>query len=254
MADGALAHFRPWLEDIRKEKPHQLADDIEQLFLEKSVTGASAWNRLFDETIASLRFEVEGVELTLEPTLARLSDADETERERAAKALAKTFAANLRVFTLITNTLAKDKEISDQWRGFSDIADSRHLANRVEREVVDALAQAVTGNYARLSHRYYKLKARWFGKKRLAFWDRNAPLPEVPQQNFFVVAGSRDGSRPRMPTSLRMSPTSPVVFLTRGGSMQRSDRVKLQAPSLTRRRLPHIPMCSSTISASRAML
>jgi oligoendopeptidase F len=184
MSEGALARFRPWLEDIRKEKPHQLADEIEQLFLEKSVTGASAWNRLFDETIASLRFEVDGLALTLEPTLARLSDPDETKREGAAKALAKTFAANLRVFTLITNTLAKDKEISDQWRKFSDIADSRHLANRVEREVVEALVQAVTESFPRLSHRYYKLKASWFGKEKLAFWDRNAPLPNAPERVF----------------------------------------------------------------------
>ena len=181
---GELARFRPWLKDIRKEKPHQLADEIEQLFLEKSVTCTSAWNRLFDETIASFRFEVDGLSLTLEPTLARLSDPDETKREVAAKALAITFAANLRVFTLITNTLAKDKEISDQWRKFSDIADSRHLANRVEREVVDALVQAVTESYPRLSHRYYKLKARWFGKEKLAFWDRNAPLLNAPERFF----------------------------------------------------------------------
>ena len=146
-ASGTLAHYRPWLEDIRKEKPHQLADDIEQLFLEKSVTGVAAWNRLFDETVASLRFEVDGESLTLEPTLARMSDPDEKKREAAAHALAKTFAANLRVFTLIMNTLAKDKEISDRWRKFADIADSRHLANRVEREVVEALVSAVTESF-----------------------------------------------------------------------------------------------------------
>jgi oligoendopeptidase F len=184
MSGGALAHYRPWLEDIRKEKPHQLADEIEQLFLEKSVTAAGAWNRLFDETMASLRFEIDGEQLTLEPTLARMSDPDEARREAAAHALAKTFAANLRLFTLITNTLAKDKEISDRWRKFQDIADSRHLANRVEREVVDALAQAVTESYPRLSHRYYKLKARWFGKDKLAFWDRNAPLPRAATRTF----------------------------------------------------------------------
>ena len=204
MTGGGLAHFRPWLEDIRKEKPHQLADEIEQLFLEKSVTGAGAWNRLFDETVASLRFDLDGQSLTLEPTLARLSDPDETKREAAAKALAKTFGANLRVFTLITNTLAKDKEISDRWRKFSDIADSRHLANRVEREVVDALAQAVTESYPRLSHRYYALKARWFGKDKLNYWDRNAPLPRAATRTFSwdqardAVLGAYSGFSPRM--------------------------------------------------------
>jgi oligoendopeptidase F len=203
-ASGTLAHYRPWLEDIRKEKPHQLADDIEQLFLEKSVTGVGAWNRLFDETVASLRFEVDGESLTLEPTLARMSDPDEKKREAAAHALAKTFAANLRVFTLIMNTLAKDKEISDRWRKFADIADSRHLANRVEREVVEALVSAVTESFPRLSHRYYTLKARWFGKAKLAHWDRNAPLPHAPTRVFSwtqardTVLGAYNGFSPRM--------------------------------------------------------
>jgi oligoendopeptidase F len=177
-----LSRYRPWIEDIRKDKPFQLDDRLEQLFHEKSVTGRAAWNRLFDETIAGLRFEIRGEELTLEPTLNKLQDSDETLRRDAAEALAKVFKANLRTFTLITNTLAKDREISDRWRGFTDVADSRHLANRVEREVVDALVAAVREAYPRLSHRYYRLKAKWFGKDRLEHWDRNAPLPRVEQR------------------------------------------------------------------------
>ncbi len=177
-AHPPLARYRPWLEDIRREKPHQLSDETEKLFLEKSVTGRAAWNRLFDETIASLRFPLRGEELTLEPTLNKLQDPDETVRRDAAGALSSVFRSNLRVFTLITNTLAKDKEISDRWRGFSDVSDARHLANRVERDTVEALVAAVQAAYPRLSHRYYTLKARWFGREDLAYWDRNAPLPK----------------------------------------------------------------------------
>src|SRR5256885_3924123 len=129
MADPALGHYRPWIEDVRKEKPYQLDDRIEQLFHEKSVTGQAAWNRLFNDTIANLRFTVGAKTLALEPTLNLLQDRSEKTRRTAAEALAKTFGANLRTFTLITNTLAKDKEISDRWRGFADIADARHLAN-----------------------------------------------------------------------------------------------------------------------------
>jgi oligoendopeptidase F len=178
-ADPPLSHYRPWLEDIRRDKPHQLEDKLERLFLEKSVSGASAWNRLFDETMATLRFDVDGEELTLEPTLNKLQDTDPRMRKRAAEALAKVFKENLRVFSLITNTLAKDKDISDRWRGFKDVADARHLSNRVEPEVVEALVAAVRAAYPRLSHRYYKLKASWFGQEALDFWDRNAPLPKV---------------------------------------------------------------------------
>ena len=182
MRDPALGHYRPWIEDVRKEKPYQLEDRVEELFHEKSVTGYSAWNRSFDETIAGLRFKVAGKSLAIEPTLNLMQDVDGKKRKAAAEALAKTFKDNLRPFALITNTLAKDKEISDRWRGFKDIADARHLSNRVEREVVEALVAAVRAAYPKLSHRYYTLKAKWFGKKRLPHWDRNAPLPKVAQR------------------------------------------------------------------------
>ncbi|RXT46180.1 oligoendopeptidase F [Bosea sp. Tri-44] len=181
-AQAPLSHWKPWLEDLAKDKPHQLEDRIEELFHEKSVTGHGAWNRLFDETIASLRFKVGDDDLTLELTLNRLQDADGAVRKQAAEVLGTVFRQHLRTFGLITNTLAKDKEISDRWRKFEDVADSRHLANRVEREVVDALVAAVREAYPRLSHRYYKLKARWFGQEVLDYWDRNAPLPKVEQR------------------------------------------------------------------------
>src|SRR5207245_5042942 len=118
--------------------------------------------------------------LPIEPALNLLQHRDPATRKAAAAGVGRAFTQHLRTFTLITNTLAKDKEISDRWRGFADIADARHLANRVEREVVEALVEAVRAAYPRLSHRYYALKARWFGKKRLPHWDRNAPLPAVP--------------------------------------------------------------------------
>ena len=180
-ASPPLSYYRPWLNDIRKDKPFQLDDAIEQLFHEKSVSGRSAWNRLFDETIASLRFKVGDQELTLEPTLNRLQEPDARTRKTAAEALATVFSQHLRTFGLITNTLAKDKAIQDKWRGFTDVAQSRHLANRVEPEVVDAMVSAVRAAYPRLSHRYFALKARWFGQTELDFWDRNAPLPRFEQ-------------------------------------------------------------------------
>jgi oligoendopeptidase F len=177
MQTPELGHYRPWIEDLRKDKPYQLEDRVEQLFHEKSQSGYAAWNRLFDQTISGLRFKVAGKELAIEPTLSQLQDRAPEKRKAAGQALAKTFKANERTFALITNTLAKDKEISDRWRGFQDVADSRHLNNRVEREVVDALVSSVRAAYPRLSHRYYRLKAGWFKKKKLAHWDRNAPLP-----------------------------------------------------------------------------
>jgi oligoendopeptidase F len=202
MSDPALAHYRPWLEDIRKEKPYQLSQELELLFHDKSTTSRSAWSRLFNETIAALRFDVDGEQLSLEPTLTLLSNPDESKRRTAAHALAKVFRENSRLFTLVMNTLVKDKEISDRWRGFEDVAASRHLGNRVEPEVVDALVEAVRGKYANLSHRYYAMKARWLGKDRLDYWDRNAPLPHTPDRVFDwdqareIVLGAYKGFSP----------------------------------------------------------
>jgi oligoendopeptidase F len=156
---GLPAITVPGCEDLRKDKPYQLEDRVEQLFHEKSMTGRGAWNRLFDETMDRPALHIDGEELPLEPALNMLQDPDGEAQGGIRRACRDLQGKNQRVFTLITNTLAKDKEISDRWRGFEDIADSRHLANRVEREVVDALAAAVRAAYPRLSHRYYAMKA-----------------------------------------------------------------------------------------------
>ncbi|QPF84031.1 M3 family oligoendopeptidase [Bradyrhizobium genosp. L] len=204
MAEPALGHYRPWIEDLRKDKPYQLEDRVEQLFHEKAQSGYAAWNRLFDQTISGLRFKLAGKELAIEPTLNLLQDKAGDKRKAAAQALAKTFKDNERTFALVTNTLAKDKEISDRWRGFQDVADARHLNNRVEREVVDALVASVRAAYPKLSHRYYALKAGWFKKKKLPHWDRNAPLPFAatgtiawPEARNMVLSAYR-GFSPRM--------------------------------------------------------
>ena len=159
--DPALGHYRPWIEDIRKEKPYQLEDRVEQLFHEKSVTGRGAWNRLFDETIAGAalqgRRQGAGARADAQPAAgSRRREAQGGGRGAGRRPSRRTCGS----FTLITNTLAKDKEISDRWRGFKDVADARHLSNRVEPEVVDALVAAVRAAYPRLSHRYYALKAQ----------------------------------------------------------------------------------------------
>jgi oligoendopeptidase F len=178
LADPGLARYRPWLRDVRAFRAHQLSDELEALLHEKHVVGRAAWVRLFDETLAALRFPLDGKQLTGTEVLHRMTDRDGAVRKAAAKSFAKVIAENVRVFALVTNTLAKDKEIEDKWRSFARPVSSRNLANFVEDEVVDALVAAVQQSYPDLSHRYYALKARWMGLDKLPYWDRNAPLPE----------------------------------------------------------------------------
>ena len=177
-ADPALTGYRPWLRDTRAFRPHQLSDEIEKLLHEKYVAGRAAWTRLFDETIADLRFTIGGKELTEAEAFDLLSDRDPEIRREAALVIGDVLGKHARTFALITNTLAKDKEIEDRWRRFARPISSRNLSNFVEDDVVDALIAAVRDSYPRLAHRYYKLKAGWFGVEALPFWDRNAPLPE----------------------------------------------------------------------------
>ncbi|OUR79909.1 oligoendopeptidase F [Alphaproteobacteria bacterium 46_93_T64] len=173
-----LLRYKPWIDNIRALKPYQLEDNLEKMLHEKNVSGRSAWVRLFDESMAGLRFEMNGEKLASQQVLHMLSDKDGAVRKAAAKSLGKVFGENVRLFALITNTLAKDKAIEDEWRKTESPMSMRHLSNQVEDEVVDALSRAVQDAYPRLSHRYYHLKAKWMGQDKLDYWDRNAPLPE----------------------------------------------------------------------------
>ena len=176
------ARYKPVFDRMRAMRPYQLSDELERFLHDNSVVGAAAWNRLFDETIAALTFEVDGEEMGVEATLNLLTDHDRQRREAGARALAEVFGKNIKLFARVHNTLAKEKSIEDKWRKMPSPQTGRHLSNHVEPEVVEALRNAVTAAYSRLSHRYYRLKAKWLGLDKLQVWDRNAPLPSETQR------------------------------------------------------------------------
>jgi len=177
LATPELAHWQPWLRRVRAMAPYQLSADMERMLAERAPAGRGAWVRLFDETAAALRFSFQGAEVTEAEILDMLSNPDAAKRSEAGKSLSSTLKANERLLSLILNTIAKDKEVEDRWRGFARPVASRNLANDVDDEVVDALVDAVTGRFGDLTHRYYALKAGWMGRDQIDWWDRNAPLP-----------------------------------------------------------------------------
>ena len=178
-ANAELARYKPVFDRIRAMKPYQLSDELEKFLHDLGVVG-DAWERLFDETIAGLGFEVDGEPLNIEGTLNLLTDHDRARREAAAQELARVFGMNIKTFARVHNTQAKEKEVLDRWRGMPTPQTGRHLSNDVEPEVVEALRNAVVAAYPRLSHRYYELKRKWLGLDRMQVWDRNAPLPLDP--------------------------------------------------------------------------
>ncbi|MDO7564137.1 MAG: M3 family oligoendopeptidase [Planktomarina temperata] len=175
--NAALARYKPVFDRMRAMKPYQLSDEMERFLHDQSVVGAAAWNRLFDETVASLVFTIDGEDLPLEAAANKLSEQDRDTREAAAREIARVLRENTSLFARVHNTLAKDKEIEDRWRKMPTPQTGRHLSNHVEAEVVEALRNAVVAAYPKLSHRYYALKAKWLGLETMQIWDRNAPLP-----------------------------------------------------------------------------
>ena len=181
---SALAHFVPWLRRVRAMAPYQLAPEIEQMIAERAPTGSAAWVRLFDETTTSMRFAFQGRDVTEAEILDALSHPDAAMRAEAGQSLSTTLQSHERLLSLTLNTIAKDKQIEDGWRGFKRPVASRNLANDVDDEVVDALVDAVNARNSDLTHRYYQLKAGWMGVKQLNWWDRNAPLPGDDDRQF----------------------------------------------------------------------
>ena len=171
-----LSRYKPVFEKIRALKPYQLSDEIEKFLHDLGIVG-DAWEKLFDETIAGLKFKIGGETLNIEATLNFLTDQKRENRKNATHELARVFGENIKIFTRVHNTQAKEKEIIDRWRKMPTPQMGRHLANQVEPEVVEALRNAVVKAYPKISHRYYELKRKWLGLETMQVWDRNAPLP-----------------------------------------------------------------------------
>ena len=217
LEEPKLNRYQPWIDANRSLKPYQLGDDLEKILLDKSVSGRGAWMRLFDETMAGLTFDVDGRDLSSSEVLDLMMDRKAAVRRKAAKAFGHGLGDNIRLFSLITNSLAKDKEIEDRWRGHARPISRRNLANQVEDEVVDALLAAVKRAYPAISHRYYALKAGWLELDVMDYWDRNAPLPDADRdrvswdQARATVLGAYEGFAPEMRQIAEQFFTSPWI-------------------------------------------
>lgn len=185
MASPKAKNYEPWIKNVRAARDHMLSEDLEKMLHEKSVVGAAAWNRLFDETMASLRFNIGGKMVTEPEAMDIISSSpDAKTRHEAGAEVDRVMKKNMPIFSLITNTLAKDKQIEDEWRGYKRPVSARNIENQVEDEVVDALVDTVVANHQDVSHRFYKMKADWLGVDKLEYWDRNAPIPGLPEKKY----------------------------------------------------------------------
>lgn len=170
-----LFPWKHYLRVSRMYKDHTLSEDAEQVMSAKSVTGRSAWNRYFDETLGAARFELDGEEMTEQQVLSKLHSPDRELRKRAHESLTETFTELSRSLTFIFNTLLADKHTNDKLRGYDSWISSRNLSNQTDSETVEALITAVTGRYE-LVQRYYKLKKKLLDVDEMFDYDRYAPI------------------------------------------------------------------------------
>lgn len=179
-----LQRYAPYFHQLRLLIPFQKSEEIEKILADKNLISRQAWIRLFDETLAEQRFIVDGEEKSLAQVTQQMGDINPTQRRKAAVALAEGLAKNSKILTMITNNLAKDKSLEDKIRGFQSPLHARHVANQIEPEVVESLVKSVTQSYEKLSHRYYKIKAKLLNLEVLQYWDRNAPLQLIEDKKY----------------------------------------------------------------------
>lgn len=176
-ADEKVAYYKPFLERVRRFQAHELPEEQEAIFLDKSVTSGGAWRRLYDEQSAALVYTVDGKEYNDAEISKLLQDKDPLVREKAGKELNRVSRENARLFTFIYNMIVKDKAIGDEHHKYASPVAARNLDNQVDDKALASLTESVRKQYANLCGRFYKLKAKWLGKEKIQYWDRNAPLP-----------------------------------------------------------------------------
>lgn len=185
LADPAIAEYRYYLEAERRNRPYMLSEAEEQISIEKQVTGSAAWTRFFTQLTSAFRFDWLGEEVNMTAVLNKLHDADRDAREMAWRKLTDKLREKSMELSFIFNTLILDKANSDRRRGYPSWISARNLKNKASDEVVQALVDTVTGNYA-LVARHYRLKRALLGYDELYDYDRYAPLNLKESETFYT--------------------------------------------------------------------
>jgi oligoendopeptidase F len=189
LAGEGLEFCAHHLRNVRRYREHLLSEPEEKILTEKSLTGASAWSRLFEELTSAIEVDVEGEQVALDVALSRLSLADREVRRSTAEAVTAALAPGLRTRAFLFNTLLADKATDDRLRSYPHWLAARNLANEASDESVQALIEAVRSRYE-IPRRWYRLKAKLLGVDRLADYDRSAAVTE--DEVSFTFAQARE--------------------------------------------------------------
>ena len=172
-----LGKYKSWFKDCFRYKDHLLSGEVEEALSKKSITSSSSWARMHEEILAKMEIDYDGSKKTLSEIseIANHSD-DEKEREKASKALGKKIDEVSFYIKHAYNNIILDCSIDEGMRKYEKPESFRHVSNNIDQKSVDSMTDAVISGYKKTSHRYYKLKAKLLGKKKLEYWDRNAKV------------------------------------------------------------------------------
>ena len=176
LADDELAHYRHYLENVRKYAPHQLSEIEEKILLERAPVGRGSWTTLFEKVMGHMKFGEK--QRTEEEVLADLYNPDRAVRSAAAEELTGGLKGHLHILIHIFNTLLAEKMISDRLRNYPGWVSSMNLGNELEDKTVGMLIEAVVNRYD-IPQRYYKVKQKMLGLEELLDYDRYAPVPHL---------------------------------------------------------------------------
>jgi oligoendopeptidase F len=188
LSGDGLEPFAHHLRNIRRYREHLLSEPEEKILSEKSLTGAGAWTRLFEELTSAIEVRLPEQTVALDVALSRLALPDRETRRTAAEAVTEALAPGLRTRAFLFNTLLADKGIDDRLRRYPHWLAARNLANEASDESVQALIDAVRARNE-IPRRWYRLKAKLLGLERLADYDRMASV--IEDQASFPFAQAR---------------------------------------------------------------
>jgi oligoendopeptidase F len=187
IGDSLFDDYRHFLIQSRAMKPHTLSEKEEVLLKKTALSGASAFERLFNivntDTKYKLIVDGEEKELNFSELAPYLTEhKDRNVRKDAAKALTEGLLPKAKVYAFTMNTLLLDSKVGDELRGFDYPQHATLLADELSPEIVNSMSAAIEGNHETVE-RYYKLKKKVLGLDKLHEWDRYSKIyPEVSQE------------------------------------------------------------------------
>ncbi len=181
--DDELAQYKTYIKNVFKYKDHILSEP-EEILLAKIGACGDSWYKFHEGALARIEFPLDGKKLTLTDVVEKANNGEtEAIREKASKVLSEGLKNNEYPLVSVFNNIALEHKVFGEIRKYSSPEEPRYFADDISQKAVDNMLNAVTEHYSKICHRYYKLKAKILGKKKLQYWDRCSKVKLTSDEN-----------------------------------------------------------------------